>query len=128
MAMADKKIDADHVPAYIFFNGFQRSLKATRRIRQGETIVSLPQASMRYPDQYSLEIYPGVHVDCSNSMAGAINHSCAPNAFVKDTRIVAWTCILPGDEITLDYKATENKLSVPFECLCGYYGCRGRIE
>jgi hypothetical protein len=115
-------------PAYIFFDGFQRSLKASRRIRQGETIVVLPQSSIPGPDQYSLEIYPGIHVDCSDSKAGAINHSCDPNAFVKENRVVAWKCILPGDEITLDYKATEQNLAVPFECACGYKGCRGRIE
>lgn len=121
-------LDANHVPAYIWFNGFQRSLKATRRIRQGETIVSLPQSSLSMPDQYSLEIYPGVHVDCEMSMAGAINHCCTPNAYVKDTRILAWKCIMPGDEITLDYKATEHKLAVPFDCKCGSEFCRGRIE
>jgi hypothetical protein len=120
--------DADHVPAYIFFDGFHRTLKATRRIRQGETVVILPESPISMPDRYSLEIYPGIHIDCSQSMAGAINHSCSPNAFVKDSRIVAWTCILPGDEITLDYKITEQKLASPFECKCGYYGCRGRIE
>lgn len=120
--------DADQVPAYILFDGTHRSLKATKRIRQGEVIVPLPQISLSEPDQYSLEIHPGVHVDCSQSMAGAINHSCAPNAYVKDTRIVAWTCIFPGDEITLDYKITEQKLAVPFDCKCGSLGCRGRIE
>src|ERR1700746_3765694 len=123
MAMEDRE-----APAYIWFDGLYRSLKATRRIRQGETIVNLPQNSMSEADQYSLEIYPGIHVDCSQSMAGATNHSCDPNAFVKENRIVAWKCIMPGDEITIDYKATEQKLAVPFECNCGSNSCRGRIE
>lgn len=123
-------VNSSTVPAYIFFNNtrVQRILKASRRIRQGETIINLPQVPMALPDQFSLEIYPGIHIDCSDSMAGAINHSCAPNAFVKDTRIVAWNCIMPGEEITLDYKATEKTLAVPFDCTCGRLGCRGRIE
>lgn len=132
MVMGDNKTvpvtDADQVPAYIWLNGFERSLKATRRIRQGEVIVNLPITILTMPDKYSLEIYPGVHVDCETSMAGAINHSCAPNSYVKDTRILAWNCIAPGEEITLDYKATEHKLAVPFDCKCGRLGCIGRIE
>lgn len=120
-------MDDNEIPAYILSDGDYRSLRATRRIRQGETIVDLPKIPLTAPDKYSLEIYPGVHVDCSQSKAGAINHNCSPNAFVKDTRVVAWKCILPGDEITLDYKITENKLAAPFNCDCGP-SCRGRIE
>lgn len=120
--------DANQVPAYILFNAAERSLVSARRIRQGETIANLPQAILTVPDKYSLEIHPGVHVDCEMSMVGAINHSCAPNAYVKDTRIVAWNCIAPGEEITIDYKATEHKLAVPFDCKCGRLGCIGRIE
>lgn len=115
-------------PAYIYFDGEQRSLRASRRIRQGETIVYLPEDPLLDPDQYSLEIYPGIHVDCSQSPAGATNHSCEPNSCVKDTRIIAWKCINPGDEITIDYKITEHQLAVPFDCYCGTKSCRGRIE
>lgn len=119
--------DVEKVPAYIWSNGY-RCLKASRRIRQGETIVELPPRTLTNPDRYSLEIYPGIHIDCEDSMAAAINHSCEPNAFVKDTRVLAWRCIGPGEEITLDYQITETKLAAPFECKCGSKICRGRIE
>ena len=103
-----------------FAGNLFRSLFATEKIRQGETILTLPQATVQYPDMYSLEISPGIHVDCASSPAGAINHSCKPTAAVKDNRIVAWRCIEPGEEITLDYKKTEHKLAAPFRCNCGF--------
>lgn len=121
-------IDIKEIPAYVYFDGSQRSLKATRRIRQGETIADIPTTQLSKPDRYSLEIYPGTHVDCELSMVGLINHSCSPNSYVKDTRIVAWTCISPGDQITLDYTITETRLAFPFDCNCGSKNCRGRIE
>lgn len=118
----------EEAPAYIFFDGKQRMLKATRRIRQGETILYLPSLVRRTPDKYSLEIHPGLHINCEFSMAGAINHSCEPNASVTQERIVAWACIQPGEEIKIDYKKTEQKLAEPFNCNCGAKNCRGRIE
>lgn len=104
----------------IRFSGLDyRALFASEKIRQGETIVVLPQSTVSYPDRYSIEASPGWHIDCSNSPAGAINHSCKPNAAVKDNRIIAWTCIEPGEEINIDYKKTEQKLAEPFLCECG---------
>ncbi len=105
-----------------------RSLHAMRKIRQGETITELPTEVLDKPDMYSIEIMPGVHINCEFSAVGATNHSCAPNAAIKGNRLVAWNCIEPGEEITIDYKRTESKLSAPFDCKCGRLGCRGRIE
>lgn len=96
----------------------ERSLIATDKIRQGETIFNLPEKGQYERDMYSIEITPWMHFDCSDSPAGAINHSCNPNAVVKDTRILAWSCIELGDEITIDYRKTETSLSNPFECYC----------
>lgn len=108
-------------------NGYQ-SLRASKDFRQGEHIVNLPTILIEKPDKYSVEISPGVHVDCSDSPAGAINHSCDPNSAVRKGAIVAWNCIKAGDEITIDYKRTEQRLASPFDCNCGYKNCRGRIK
>lgn len=105
-----------------------RKLLATRDFHQGEVILYLPQTPLEGPNKYSIEITPGVHVDCSNSIAAAINHSCNPNASVRHGRIVAWSCIKVDEEITIDYKKTEQKLAVPFYCNCGYSHCKGIIE
>lgn len=105
-----------------------RYMAATQDMRQGEEILVLPTATLENPDMYSLEIHPGLHIDCANSPAGALNHSCDANAAVRGNRIIAWNCIKAGEPITLDYKKTEQRLAVPFNCLCGSKNCRGRIE
>lgn len=95
-----------------------RSLIATERIRQGETIVELPTKTVPEPDMYSLEVVPGIHLDCYAHPIGATNHSCKANAAVKDFKLVAWECIKEGDEITIDYRKTETHLSNSFVCRC----------
>lgn len=98
-------------------DGF-RSLRAVRKIRQGETIMGLPSVALPQPDMYSIEAHPGLHIDCSFSVVGALNHACKANAAVKDMRIVAWSCIEPGEEITINYRMTETHLAAPFTCRC----------
>jgi N-methylhydantoinase B/oxoprolinase/acetone carboxylase alpha subunit len=109
-------------------NDGYRTLCALRDFHQGEVILDLPQEVRDGPDKYSIEILPGIHIDCSSSLVGAINHSCEPNAVVRKGRIVAWSCIKDGDEITIDYKKTETKLAFPFNCNCGSKNCRRRIK
>lgn len=112
----------------IVLRGSQRDLVATDDFRQGELVIALPSASQPLPDKYSIEIAPGVHIDCSNSLVGAVNHSCNPNAAVRNGKIVAWACIKAGDSITIDYKRTETKLAEPFDCNCGSKNCLGGVE
>lgn len=114
---------------YVFVNddGY-RTLLASQRIRMGENIVDLPQVSQPNPDKFSIELVPGIHVDCSKSVVGAINHGCEPTAAVRRGSIIAWRCIEAGEAITIDYKKTEQKLAEPFDCQCGSKFCRGRIE
>ena len=101
-----------------------RLLKATERIRQGEIIIELPDIPLAERDMYSIEVHPGVHVDCSKSPVGAINHACKANAAVRNGEIVAWACIEPGEEITINYRMTETHLTAPFVCKC----CNEKME
>lgn len=95
-----------------------RSLIAAEDISQGRTICVLPLKTMEKPDKYSVEASPGVHIDCTDSLAGAINHSCDPNAAVRHFRVIAWKCIKAGEEITIDYNRTEYQMAEPFLCYC----------
>lgn len=106
--------DISHIESDVDY----RKLVASRDILQGETIVTLPLKTLPGPDKYSVEASPGIHIDCTESLAGAINHSCSPNAAVRHFRIVAWNCISQGDEITIDYRRTEYDMAVPFKCVC----------
>lgn len=98
--------------------GDYRRLVANVDISLGRTIVVLPMVGMTQPDRLSVEASPGVHIDCQNSLAGAINHACDANAAVRHFRIVAWRCITAGEEITINYNRTEWDMAEPFKCNC----------
>ncbi len=58
-----------------------------------------------------------------------INHSCEPNCRVEDKNFVAIKPIRKGDEVIMDYSATENSKWIGrFECLCGNQNCRKLIK
>lgn len=117
-----------HERVTIYFDNGYRSLRALKKFRQAEIILELPRTVVTEPDMYSIEVLPGIHLDCSDSPAGALNHSCDPNASVRRNHVIAWRCIEEGEEITIDYKKTETDLAVPFDCNCKSKYCRGRIE
>lgn len=106
----------------------QRGLFATEHIYQGAVITDLPHNLYLFsPDRYSIQVLPGIHIDCSQHAIGSTNHSCKPNAMIRNYRLVAWSCIKQDEEITIDYRLTETNLAAPFNCNCG--NCDGgRIE
>jgi len=59
-----------------------------------------------------------------------INHSCAPNCFMKilygHIQFYALRDIHPGEEITIDYESTLH--SDEKRCFCGAVNCRGTIN
>jgi len=59
-----------------------------------------------------------------------INHSCAPNAFMRTAGshilFFALRDIRPGEEITIDYEHTLHSDSK--RCTCGVKQCRGTIN
>jgi SET domain-containing protein len=59
-----------------------------------------------------------------------INHSCAPNSFMKilygHIQFYALRDIHPGEEITIDYESTLH--SNKKRCRCGAATCRGTIN
>lgn len=59
-----------------------------------------------------------------------INHSCAPNSFMKilygHIQFYALRDIEPGEEITIDYEYTLHSDSK--RCLCNASTCRGTIN
>jgi len=67
------------------------------------------------PDRYIDTLAPGVFA----------NHSCAPNAGVRNDRdLVALRDIPPGEEIRYDYSTTMDEKSFTMVCRCGAPGCR----
>lgn len=57
-----------------------------------------------------------------------INHSCDPNAGLSgQISLVALRCILPGEEVTIDYAMCDGSPYDEFPCSCGAATCRGRV-
>ncbi len=58
-----------------------------------------------------------------------LNHSCRPNAFLKNkSDVVAIRPIKKGTEITLDYSFTEGGQNWKMKCRCGLPECRKQIR
>jgi hypothetical protein len=58
-----------------------------------------------------------------------INHSCNPNAGIKDSiKIVAMKNIRRGEEVTFDYSTSESENGWYLVCNCGNKNCRGIIR
>ena len=67
------------------------------------------------PNSYFDTLAPGVFV----------NHSCAPNAGVRNDRdLVALCRIQKGEEIRFDYSTTMEERSFTMRCRCGAPNCR----
>ena len=55
-----------------------------------------------------------------------LNHSCDPNAMRSGVKVFAWRDIVPGEEITIDYRLNAfggNR----WTCECGSANCTGEI-
>lgn len=77
---------------------------------------------------YSFRIRPGRHL-VDLYFSSYLLHHCEPNAVfdLPRRRLVARRPIRPGDLVTVDYLATEDRLLRPFTCRCGAPSCRGRL-
>lgn len=63
------------------------------------------------------------YIYAKGSLAEKINHSCEPNCGLKDfTKIVAMREIKPGEQITWDYRMSEDSNWI-MECKCGSPHC-----
>ena len=77
---------------------------------------------------FTLDDYWTLDGAFGGSGAEIINHSCEPNAFLRDREMVALTCIEPWQQITFNYNTTEYDMAQPFACQCGSRSCAGEIR
>lgn len=113
-----------------------KGLFVTELIKKGELILEFigpvitfeealqkPMAQLTYP----LQVGPKEYLDIQEPGVLA-NHSCSPNAGVKNDRfLVAIQDILPGQEILWDYSTTMDEDNWTLECKCGSPNCRSII-
>jgi len=75
-----------------------------------------------------IQVGPISYVFAEGRLAELVNHSCDPNCGIRNlTQIFAAYPIKAGEEITWDYRCSENSDWVLPECLCGAKRCTGRI-
>lgn len=56
-----------------------------------------------------------------------LNHSCNPNSYFKGRKLITNRDIKQGQELTINYLATETHLTHPFKCKCNTKECSRRI-
>ena len=89
------------------------------RVHRGYFDDDLPQHLINHGLQFGPDL-----VRDSLGYARSMNHSCSPNAGVKDLfRLVAMRDIAPDEEIVWDYEMAENA-DWSMLCTCGESSCR----
>ena len=106
-----------------------------RRVAGGDTLVSFrgfPMVTER--NRHSIQIDANHHIVTREAsrfeVDDFLNHCCSPNAFLDTSTldVLALRDIEPGEEICLNYCATEEDLAEPFKCKCGSSDCYGLIR
>ena len=77
---------------------------------------------------YSMQVEDDLHlVTPLDQVTGAdfVNHSCEPNAGLRDAiSLVALRAIQTGEEICFDYAMSDSNVYLHFACQCGKPKCR----
>lgn len=112
-----------------------RNLPARRKIGELDgALVSVAEGRRRAALRervHLVELDENLALDCSDGTSPLrfMNHSCAPNAFMRvahrRVEIYALRAIASGEEITANYGETHHEGRLP--CRCGATGCQGFI-
>ena len=102
------------------------------RIGLGEEISRVQGQPREEPTRFTLQVDGSLHLDLGEEVPAKMNHSCEPNAVVRYTdirelAILALRDIDPGEEVRINYCASEEKMAEPFQCNCGSDGCYGMV-
>lgn len=117
------RLDGSHlVVRPSFIRG--RGVFTERNFRAGDVVFSTREYSVTSQPMYgSLQRKSGEHLIEPNVLRWT-NHSCHPNCVMKfaDNRIelVAIRDINFGEELTCDYRVTEDSIPIPFQCACEF--------
>ncbi len=112
---------------------------AKRDIRKNERIleftgliISEQQAKLwkgKEVEANLLQIDDNKYIDIEEEPGVLVNHSCQPNAGIKNDRIlVALRNIKKNEEIFFDYSTTMDEDCWTMKCKCGSKKCRGIVK
>ena len=102
-----------------------RGVFARSRISIGEKIAYFEGYEIDHKSPYSLTL--GGRLIEPTGFLRHLNHSCAPNSYLEGRWLFASRDIIEGEEILIDYLATEKEISEHFQCNCGAKNCRSSI-
>jgi hypothetical protein len=106
-------------------------LFAVALIERGDLLIDLSgELLLSAPTRESLQVGAGVHVVGRPETVAYLNHSCRPNAILRSDgdAVTALRRIFPGQEVTVNYLATERDMASGFQCTCGSSSCYGWIR
>ena len=112
-------------------------LVACAAVPAGERLFRIDGEVTAVPSRYSLQVGRGQHLDLPAGCGEAevmdryfwrfMNHSCEPNAQVRDRQVLAARDVAAGEQITFHYNTTEHEMAEPFRCNCGAASCAGVV-
>jgi SET domain len=99
-------------------------------IVKGSRILPLTGPLRSRPTRYSIQLGEELHLDAGGNIDDELNHSCDASARMdlETMTLVAIRAISRGEEITINYCATEYVLNHPFTCDCRSECCYGYIR
>ncbi len=109
----------------------RKGLLALVSIAKDEILIDLNgEDVLPSPTRRSLQIGEGKHVLGREETVGFLNHSCEPNAFLDFSCLCvrALKDIRAGEEVRVNYAATEYEMHDSFRCDCGSPACLGMIR
>jgi len=119
-------------------NADRLAVLAAHDIRRGEVILRIEGHPVERPSRHSIQVGRDAHLAAPADLRPRasvarygwryLNHSCAPNAFLRGLELIALEDIPARAEITFDYNTTEWELASPFTCLCGAPHCVGTVR
>jgi hypothetical protein len=117
---------------YIAECNLGRGAFAKRAVRKGEIILAFGGALIDFAETkrrgprecMAIQVGPDLYIDTQPPGVFA-NHSCAPNAGIRNDRdLVALRDIPKGEEIRYDYSTRMDEKSFTMACRCGAPECR----
>jgi hypothetical protein len=93
-------------------------VRAALPLPKGALLGELVGTIVLAPTQKSVTV-DGEYLDPSDDCTlGYVNHSCEPNARFNGRLLFLTDSVAEGDEITVDYRKTEQIISSSFQCRC----------
>ncbi len=109
----------------------RKGLFALVSIAKDEILIDLNgEETLPSPTRRSLQIGEGRHAFGREETVGYLNHGCEPNAFLDFTCLCvrALKDIRAGEELKVNYAATEYEMHDSFRCDCGSPACMQMIR